>query len=270
LFWNKLGYPRLGKTAGVETLVLDQHSAVTYKLIGAVAEGGCQKLIIFAHDIFDSFMEYSALLEALAEHTLVPVLAFNLPGQAYTAFSRQSQSNNITHAEVLDRILYELQEEGRIMDHTKFYLIGVGYGALLLHTLYLSANFAVRGFEQLLYFNFFAEVSAAMKSILSVAMETYLSHQSSPVTTLPFHFHSTLANSRMLSPQELLDKSRANPLKLSGRILLLKALLQSVRVEEYMSELATPLMLVMSHKNTFYQPYRAGPDHRPKAPCAVL
>lgn len=92
------------------------------------------QVIIFIGDLFDNCFEYLNIFEELIqEMDNTTIILLSLPGQAYTVFDEQRVYDNLSNCELVDRLLYDLDEKGTISTkNDNFKFIGIGLGGFVL------------------------------------------------------------------------------------------------------------------------------------------
>jgi len=122
-----------------------------------------------------------------------------LPGQSYTIFSSQTNYNNQFNLDIIDRLLFNLEQQGVIKsEEDTFKFIGIGYGGFILQSFVISAygNFPKIG--PILLLNSFMEIDSILKDTLLKSLEVF---ETCPehMRELPYNYFSVIVNSQALA-----------------------------------------------------------------------
>ncbi|EGR30022.1 hypothetical protein IMG5_143970 [Ichthyophthirius multifiliis] len=277
---NQMGYemPSQQNTQDMSFLIIDESTAIPYcllqenitnenqntnnikvanqqsKLAGDQdEEENKQKsydIIVFLHDFFDSFVEYRHIFQQIISlNQNTKVLLLNLPGQAYTIFNQDLIYTNIFQLEVIDKLIFKLNEEKLIStQYDKFKFIGFGYGGFILQSYMVCCYGNLPNLNSLLLINSFAEVDNILKDTLTKSLEIF---ESCPedMNDLAFNYFSVIVNSNALTDEQLKNKMENNPILNQGRITIIKGILQSYIMKDRFEKVAIPCFIVHSLKN---------------------
>jgi hypothetical protein len=218
-----LGYPMSEVPARV--LVANQHTAIPYNVLQHPgSSGGGNNLLIFMHDMFDSFHEYLDLLQSyLATRVNLKILVLNMPGQAYTMTHPRQVLDNLFLTEIIDRLLFELCEEGTISLEDEVSLMGIGMGGFILQTFLTYSQNTLCNIGRILLVNSFSRVDSILSETISKSLQVFGSCPED-IKELPYNFYSVMANETPLSQEEIERKRQRNPIQLWGRVAILEGM----------------------------------------------
>ncbi|KAL4503210.1 hypothetical protein ABPG72_000816 [Tetrahymena utriculariae] len=208
------------------------------------------EIIVFLQDFFDSYFEYKSLFESfLQQNPNRRVLLFNLPGQSYTIYNSELLYPNYYQIEVIDRLLFKLDQEKLINTKTdKFKFIGIGYGGFILQSYMVSAYGNLPHLGSLLLINSFIEVDNILKDTLLKSLEIF---ETCPegMDELSFNYFSVIVNSQALSEEQLSMKMKINPILNEGRAAIIKGCLASQFMRDRFEKVPVSCLIVHTLKN---------------------
>ncbi len=85
----------------------------------------------------------------------------------------------------------------------------------------IQSDNTIKNFDRVLFFNSFSEIDSTLETTLTKSYEVF---ESCPaiLVELPYNYYSVIVNSQEVSREALKQKIEMNPIKIEGRLSLIK------------------------------------------------
>ncbi|KRX11010.1 hypothetical protein PPERSA_03068 [Pseudocohnilembus persalinus] len=211
------------------------------------------EVVIFAQDFFDSFLEYVEIFKYISrQFPTKKFVLLNFPGQSYTLFSEDKIYDNLKQSQVIDRLLYHLEETKQIDLQTEsLSFIGYGYGGFILQSFLTQSYNNLPNIGEIQLINSFYDLDKGFKNNLINSLDTFQNNCPDSMPELPFSFHSIFVNSIQLEEEVIKSKMEINPIKVQGRVAILKGILESIPMGDRFQRIPIKVQIVHTLKNSY-------------------
>jgi len=161
--------------------------------------------------------------------------------------------NNEEMVSVIDVLLCYLTENNRIHKNDDVYLMGLGYGAHLAATLLVSMADAYPNLKGTLLINGFLEIDADIQKTCEEWINSYTNVPNDvPEVHLAHYYVMSMIQEKttlLLDKDWLEKKVEMNPIKIEGRLFILKGMLESRSIKKKFADIQTPIYAIHSLHN---------------------
>jgi len=254
--------PYFAQNLPVEQLIIDAQTAIPFLVLSNTVESDANKngsnVLVVVHDMFDSFFEtvqfYEEVLSMLPN---TKIILFNYPGQAFTAYDSSVLQTNEDISTMLDILLNLLLDSNRMTELDKIFLLGIGYGGNIA-SCFLSYNNNINtNIHSAFVVNSFLRVD---QEINNTAQEWIQVLQTLPAELPEIHINHYYVMALSQEGTHILqdavfmrEKVEKNPIKIEGKIYILKGLMSGLDLTDTFSKLDLNIYVVHSLNNCIFR-----------------
>jgi len=259
---KNLEMPPLEIASKVDVLIVNSKTAMPFLVLSSEVDQSLTStgfnVLVVVHDIFHSFFESVEFYEKiLSSFSNTKIILFNYPGQAFTSYDPDNIQTNEEIAAALDTLLNFLSDNKRITDDDKIHLVGVGYGGNIASCFLANNSIINLNVQSILVINSFLQVD---KEIETTAQEwiTVLKGLPADIPEIHFNHYYVMAlnqeGTQLLKDENFLkEKIERNPIKIDGKIHLLKGLIESLDISDNFKRLDLNVVIVHSLNNCIFR-----------------